>query len=127
MTHGSDRPRNARQNATSSSEGDEDPATKHNGLAYLPAPRAKLPTHGDSYNPPFEYRADTQVDENGDEISTPRRFYDALRRVALLLVQTVGMNAADVERAMLVTRREADRAKRESSFSISAAKAAWGG
>ena len=43
-------------------EGDEDPATKHNGLAYLPAPRVPLPTHGDSYNPPFEYRADTQVD-----------------------------------------------------------------
>jgi len=62
-------------------EGDEDPATKHNGLAYLPAPRAKLPTHGDSYNPPFEYRADAQVDENGDEVSAPRRFYDALRRV----------------------------------------------
>lgn len=62
-------------------EGDEDPATKHNGLLYLPAPRAKLPTHGDSYNPPFEYRADTQTDENGDEIKTPRRFYDALRRV----------------------------------------------
>ena len=34
--------------------------------AYLPARRAaKLPTHGDSYNPPFEYRADAQVDENG--------------------------------------------------------------
>ena len=62
-------------------EGDEDPATKHNGLAYLPAPRAKLPTHGDSYNPPFEYRADAQVDEKGDEVSAPRRFYDALRRV----------------------------------------------
>ena len=35
--------------------------------------------------------------------------YDALRRVALLLVQTVGMNAADVERA----RGERDAARAE--------------
>ena len=62
-------------------EGDDDLTTKINGLAYLPAPRAKLPTHGDSYNPPFEYRADTVELDNGDVDTRPRQFYEALRRV----------------------------------------------
>jgi len=53
-----------------------------NGLSYLPAPKARAPSHGDSYNPPFEYRQDFSEDaqdEDSDIVS--RQFYDALRRV----------------------------------------------
>ena len=60
-------------------EGDDDLTLKINGLAYLPAPRAKLPTHSDSYNPPFEYRADTVTKDNGDVDETPRTFYEGTR------------------------------------------------
>jgi len=60
-------------------EGDDDLTLKINGLAYLPAPRAKLPTHSDSYSPPFEYRADTVTKDNGDVDETPRTFYEGTR------------------------------------------------
>ena len=48
-----------------------------NGLAYLPAPKVKLPSHEDSYNPPFEYRGDLSEEDGASD----RQFYDALRRV----------------------------------------------
>lgn len=52
------------------------------GLSYLPAPKAKVPSHEDSYNPPFEYRHDFSEDaQDGDADVGSRQFYDALRRV----------------------------------------------
>lgn len=63
-----------------SSEQDAD--VKTNGLSYLPAPKAKIPGHEDSYNPPFEYRQDAadELSDDGNQ-TISRQFYDALRRV----------------------------------------------
>mmetsp|Transcript_15594 Transcript_15594/g.37765 ORF Transcript_15594/g.37765 Transcript_15594/m.37765 type:complete len:453 (+) Transcript_15594:252-1610(+) len=55
----------------------------HNALTYLPAPKAKSPSHEDSYNPPFEYRQELSSDPRPGLLdrSQGRHFYDALRVV----------------------------------------------
>ena len=61
------------------------------GLSYIPAPKPKLPSHEESYNPPAEYlpteeeRAAAAMAAEADESTEPQPFqpraFDALRLV----------------------------------------------
>ena len=61
------------------------------GLSYIPAPKPKLPSHEESYNPPAEYlpteeeRAAAAMAAEADESTEPQPFqpraYDSLRLV----------------------------------------------